>query len=187
MVIKIGARIALFLLLLNCLVVTCRAYDYSGKLDVTVTEVPYRPVHAFLGVNFQSTGSQLGGNMTMTSARQSDFQFETMIGYRNLGTSPDSSLGSFDTMLGGAVFPRYPTFVLSNMPVRLKISLLGGLGITNENMIFSACAGASLVFSSGDDPSGLVIGAFYWPSATIGVTKIPGSVMINLGFIFAPN
>ncbi len=112
------------------------------------------------------------------------------MGYRNISTiegNADSNIGSFDIMIGGTFFPRKPSFVFLGMPVRLKASLLGGMGISNETTIYSACVSLAMVFSSGNDPSGMTVGLAYWPSVSAGSVRLPGSVCASVGFLFAPS
>ena len=185
--------LSLAVMIINSTALTCLAYDYYGKLEVEVTEVPYKPVYAFMGLNFQGSARQangeqtVGGVITLTSARPSDIQFESLVGYRSITTQEGgSATGAFDIMLGGTFFPRKPSFAFLGMPVRLKMSMHGGMVMANE-ILFSACVSLSLVFSSGDDPSGMTIGVTYWPSIASGETKLPSSVCATLGFLFAPS
>ena len=186
-------KIFIFLILMNCFPVISFAYDDYEHLYVEVTEVPYKPVYAFLNLNLQGGSSQSGGSLGLTSARNSDLQFETLVGYRTINTGSGSSnnISSFDIMAGGALFPRKPNFVFMGMPVRLKISLLGGMSMAsqadNGYTVFGACVNASLVFSSGDDPSGLTVGISYWPSLSSGDLNMPSSVCASIGFSFAPS
>lgn len=155
-------------------------YDYTHKVEVEVTEVPYRPVYAFLKINFEAGNEQSGASIGIMSAKQRDIQLESHIGYRSLGNT-----GSFDVMLGGAYFPRRPSFALGDMPVRVKISALGGMGMSDD-MFFTFMASAGLVLSSEDDPSGLTAEFVYWPSVKTTSMDIPGSLSFKLGFLFAP-
>ncbi|MFC1767660.1 hypothetical protein ACFLZ2_03805 [Candidatus Margulisiibacteriota bacterium] len=174
--------VILAVLLLNCLSVTAFAYDYYHKVDVEYTEVPYRPVYAFLGVHFEGGNQQSGAGLTLMSARERDIQLNMMVGYRSF-----SNTGSFDILIGGAYFPRRPTFVLGDMPVRLKIYAMGGMGMAND-IFFAMMGGAELVFSSADEPSGLTMGMAFWPAVNVGTTtNIPSSMSFRIGFLFAPD
>jgi hypothetical protein len=189
MKLHIFTKIALILIFIGCLSESSFAYyDYYHHVEIEVTEVPYKPVDAFLGLNLQGGSASSGGNITLTSARASDVQFETLVGYRNLITKEGESgtVGSFDVMLGGAYFPRYPSFAIFDMPVRLKTSLLGGMSMASEGMFFSACFSMYLIFSSGDDPSGMTLGFACWSGGKSGETTLPGTAAVSLGFIFAP-
>jgi len=159
-------------------------YDYE-KIEVEVTEVPYKPVYAYLGLHFMAGNGQAGGDMGLTSARNSDLQLESYIGYRNVSTVEGTNLGVFDMMLGGSFFPRRPVFKLGDMDARLKVSALGGLGLSND-MLFTMLFSAGFVFSSPDDPSGFTADLIYSPSVSAGETKIPSLIGIRIGFLFAP-
>ena len=186
-------KINIFLYILFAVILTpciyLHAYDWTEKIDVEVTEVPYRDVYAFLGIHFEPSGqltaessngasitSKLTGfGMGLMSARKEDFQFETMLGYRSFSVEKlgivdedGGKLGKieiFDMYIGGRFYPRYPTFALGRNPVRLTFSALGGLGLSNySNMLFSMVITAGLSLSSHDSPSGLMIEYVYRPS-----------------------
>lgn len=152
-------------------------------LDVTYTEVPYRPVYAFLGLAFEAGSDMVGGAITMTSARDRDIQLTAHVGYRSFSSY---NAGSFDVLVGGTYFPRRPTFMLDQMPVRLRMSALGGMGMA-EGIFFTMCMSAGLVFSSGDDPSGFLTELAFWPGFKTETQDIPGTMAIRFGFLFAPN
>lgn len=187
--------VSLALLFLNSQASVSSATDYSTKkIDITVTEVPYHRGVGFdyTGLEFQSGSNLFGGYMTGTSAGDSGIQRGAMFGYRSItmieGNS-NSGIGSFDMMLGGTFFPKHPSFSLFNLPVRIKVSLLGGMGLAfglPQSFIFTACANAALVFSSADDPSGLTVGVAYWPSLPAGNIKLPASLSASVGFLFGP-
>jgi len=164
---------------LSSLAFSTEYYD----VDVTYTEVPYRPVYAFLGVAFETGNDQAGGALTMTSARERDIQFTAHVGYRSFTSA---KTGSFDVLVGGTYFPRKPTFMLDEMPVRLRMSALGGMGMS-EGMFFTMCVSAGLVFSSGNDPSGFLTELAFWPGFKTDTLDIPGSMSLRFGFLFAPN
>jgi len=173
----------LIILVLVVLSVGAYATEYYD-VDVTYTEVPYRPVYAFLGLAFEAgSGDMVGGALTMTSARDRDIQLTAHVGYRSFSSA---NTGSFDILVGGTYFPRKPTFMLDEMPVRLRMSALGGFGMS-ESMFFTMCMSAGLVFSSGNDPSGFLTELAFWPGFKTETQNIPGSMSIRFGFLFAPN
>jgi hypothetical protein len=155
------------------------AYDYYDHLDITYTEVPYKPVYAFLGINFEAAGaSQNGMSITMTSAREQDLQFEVMLDYRKV-----KELSVFDIMLGGTYLPRYPTFEIG-LPARLKISALGGLAMGNEEMGMGMLLSTGLLFSFGrEEANGILLALNYRPGTIKGVAD---SLGFSFGFLFAP-
>ena len=144
----------------------------------------------------------------MISARNSDLQLESNISYERFKTDklllPDlTTLHELEVQLGGRFLPRYPTFGLGKIPVRLTFSALGGLGWMFPgpyNFIFdvSMILTAGLHISSGDNPSGFLIEAIYRPLASTlkmenlddgsfwNVSKKP-CVGIRIAWLFAPS
>jgi len=158
------------------------------QIEVEITEVPYRPVHAFLRVHFEFLGKQeithqewltsqkdsyLGFGLGLISARDTDIQFETNLSYERYKADkigvPDLDLVSqFDIQLGGRYFPRFPTFGLGRTPVRLTFSALAGVGLIfpgSYDMAYelSMVITAGLMISSGDNPSGFLLEFVYRP------------------------
>ena len=194
------------------------AYD---KLEIEITEVPYRETYAFLGTSFKLGGApgvslpdfediakytaeEIGFSVYMMSARDDrDLQFLTVIGYSKIDveemhiTNLDS-INCLDIMIGGKYFPRYPTFSLSKMPVRLTLSGVGGLGMIMEGTMGLAMEfKLGLVFSSKDNPSGFTLEVGYRPSFKFDYEpdyvsenaisiKTGSAVFFSAGFLFAP-
>ncbi|MCK4643504.1 hypothetical protein KAU32_07695 [bacterium] len=118
----------------------------AETIEIEITEVPYVQPYAFLGITFETGGQRSVGltadadsqidpkemnfSIWMMSARHNqDFQFQTHLGYRGIDITELqvenlASISGFEIFLGGRFFPRYPTFSLSRLPVRLTLSVL---------------------------------------------------------------
>lgn len=137
-------------------------------------------VNAFLSLYLEGSGNESGGGIRLTSAQDRDIQFETGVGFRSY-----TGASSFDILVGGTYFPRESTFVMGDMPVRLKISAHGGMGMSND-LLFIYDMSVGLVFSSWEDASGILAEVGYWPSAQMTDVNIPSTLSFRLGFMFAP-
>jgi hypothetical protein len=158
------------------------------QIEIEITEVPYRPVHAFMRVHFEFLGKQeilhqewqttqkdsyIGFGLGLISARDTDFQFESNLAYERykadlIGIPDLDNVGRFDIQVGGRYLPRYPTFGLSRMAVRLTFSALAGAGLVfpgSYDMAYdlSMILTAGLMISSGDNPSGFLVEFIYRP------------------------
>ena len=130
----------------------------SAQITVEITEVPYTKPHAFLGVHFETGGTQnvtrasdkaqfttpqTGFGLRMTSARETNVQLEIAMDYRKLDLSAitpsaqNMGLGSFH--IGGRLFPRYPMFGLGkSIGVRVTGAALGGYAFDFADTTVSA-------------------------------------------------
>ncbi|MBN2199319.1 MAG: hypothetical protein JW747_05655 [Candidatus Aminicenantes bacterium] len=158
------------------------------KIEIEITEVPYRPVHAFLRIHFEFIGKQeivhqewqtsqkdgyLGFGLGLISARDTDFQYESNLSYERYKTDligiPDLDyVSQFNFQIGGRYLPRYPTFGIGRMAARLTFSALGGAGLIfpgsyDMGYELSMILAAGLMISSGDNPSGILIEFVYRP------------------------
>jgi hypothetical protein len=192
-------------------------------IRIEITEVPYRPVYAFLRVHFEFAGKQeflhqewqttqkddfMGFGIGLISAKDSDIQFESNISYQRyksnlLGVPDFDMLHELDIQLGGRFFPRYPTFGLGKIPVRLTFSALGGIGLLMPNGYdikydLSVLLSAGLMISSGSNASGFLIEVVYRPLTTsfkldtaegayLGMIDKKPSIGIRLAWLFAPS
>jgi hypothetical protein len=170
----------------------------GAQISVEITEVPYTKPYAFLGLHFETGGSQTvirasdskeliapqtGFGLRMQSARPENVQLEFEVGYRRLDMTAfkaqNIGLGTFD--IGGRFYPRYPTFGLGNsIGVRLTASALGGYafdfadstvsGSGDSGIIggFDMRFSAGLAFSGRTDPSGITTEIVYRPSQLTG-------------------
>jgi hypothetical protein len=161
----------------------------QDPIRIEITEVPYVKPHAFLRIHFEFTGKQeffhedwgttqkdpyLGFGFGLISARDTDIQLESNFSYQRykvdkLGMPADNNmLHELDMQVGGRFYPRYPTFGLGKIPVRLTFSALAGLGWTfpaglDDFFGLSMMMSAGLSISSGNNPSGLLIEVVYRP------------------------
>jgi hypothetical protein len=180
-------------------------------INLRITEVPYQPVYAFFRTSFDlgiqqkvdfnhatfKARNQLGFSIGLISCKESDIQFETRIGYRqvdlsNIDSVPANKHYDLDIMLGGRYYPRYPTFALSkNTPVRLTFSGIGGLCLRGNdltNMGLTVALSAGFVFSQKDNPSGIMLEAQYRPlgsNAIAGVYLHP-AWLLSIAWLFGP-
>ncbi len=209
-----------FILVLCFFIIFCGSSVFSyDKIEVEITEVPYVEPYAFLGVTFETGGSQsvglrdvedssiscsqTGFSLWMMSARHNqDFQFQTHLGYKGIDVSefdlPNLEIiSNMEIFIGGRFFPRYPTFALSKLPVRLTFSALGGLCWVGDNMAFSMLFSAGFVISSKDNPTGMTFEIGYRPgllykyqpdyvSETEIQIDIEPSWIFRIGFLFGP-
>jgi hypothetical protein len=176
---KTAKYFLLTFLLLNSIAVAAFAYGgYSGYSQ------PARKTYAYLGLNFEGGAHQSGGGLGMTSAHDGDIQLEFWMDYRGIATT-EGTTGVFDMMLGGVFFPEDPAFTLGDIPVRVKISLLGGFGMGND-MFFATLMRTDLVFAGRWDSGGLTMGLGYRPGVNVGETHIPSEVTFDVGFLFSP-
>ncbi|MCX7697407.1 MAG: hypothetical protein N2Z72_06925 [Bacteroidales bacterium] len=152
----------------------------ESTINIKITEVPYQPVTAFLRVSFDvgfqqrvtwknvnyKARNQIGFALGLISCKESDIQFETRVGFRqvdisNIDSVPFRKYFDFDILIGGRFFPRYPTFGLSRTtPVRLTFSTLGGLSLTGNdltNIGFSTIFTGGFIISQKDNPSGILL------------------------------
>lgn len=189
---RIFASICLVLLAAPVFISGSFALDYSRYAHPEGTSSG--PVNDYIGINLQTTFPETNGyiahsgvGFTLTSARDSDFQVESYLGYRNISTLEGTvpNLNVFDIMMGGAYFPRSPAFSIFGVSPRLKASLLGGIGLSNQATILSTCLSVNLIFSSDEDPSGMTIGASFWPTTTANGVTTRNIACITAGFIFA--
>jgi hypothetical protein len=183
----------------------------AESIDVTITEVPYREVHAFLHLDGElgplkggtggvsnREGRHIGARLGLMSARRTNLQFVTALGWRRLelkrpeGGEDRRNVG--ELMLGGRFYPLTPTFALGNLVVRLTASAAGGVVLGTSLMDLSAYAGAGFTVGMGDDPSALAVELIYRPLGfTMGdaeldeeVLKVEPSWGIRAGFLFGP-
>ena len=158
------------------------------QIEIEITEVPYRPVHAFLRIHFEFLGKQeifheewltsqkdpyIGFGLGLISARAGDIQFESNISYERykadkIGVPDLDTVSQFDFQAGGRYFPRYPTFGLGRTAVRVTFSALAGLGIVfpgsyDLTLGLSMMMTAGLMVTSGDNPSGFLVEFVYRP------------------------
>ncbi len=191
----------------------------AETIEIEITEVPYVQPYAFLGITFETGGQRSVGltadadsqidpkemnfSIWMMSARHNqDFQFQTHLGYRGIDIAELqvenlASISGFEIFLGGRFFPRYPTFSLSRLPVRLTLSVIGGLSMLGNNFNFGMIISAGLIITSGDSPTGITMEIGYRPGNTyihepdysssnqISLT-IEASWIFRIGFLFAP-
>ena len=191
----------------------------SAQITIEITEVPYQKPHAFLGVHFETGGSQnvvrasdkvqfatpqTGFGIRMTSARETNVQFEMAVGYRKLDLSAitpsaqNIGLGSFH--LGGRLFPRYPIFGIGrNIGVRIVGAALGGYAYDfSDSTVTSGDSGniggldvqvsGGFAFSGRTDPSGLTAEVVYHPTELSGARfSVKPGWALRIGFQFAPN
>lgn len=160
-----------------------------AQIEIEITEVPYRPVYAFLRAHFEFGGKQeilhqewltnqkdsfIGFGIGLISAKRSDIQFESNISYERfkvdkIGIGDLRSLSELDIQLGGRYLPRFPTFGLGRIPVRLTFSALAGLGLffagsyDITTMEMSMILTGGLMISSGDSGSGFLLEFIYRP------------------------
>lgn len=181
-------------------------------INIKITHVPYQEPYAFLRLQFEFAGqqkvevddtskiflarSQLGFGLGLISATKSDIQLETRIGYRKVDLSNIDILPPQHVELhfgiGGRYLPRYPTFAIGRMPVRITAGLLGSLVFRGASMIdelnFDVLADAGLFFSQRDNASGILVGIQYRP---MGSGAIPGAFLrpswtMCFSFMFGP-
>ena len=169
------------LLLIMLIVLLLPAYSYESYCSPAPRS---QKVYAYMGLNLEAGSSYSGGSIIMTSARYTDLQASALVGFRSV-TSSEGSIGVFDVMFGGTYFPRESIMDLGDMPVRLKISAMAGLGMSND-MFFSMMFSMGLVFTSYDDPNGFTADLIFRPGVSVGSTNIPSSVALSVGFLFAP-
>ncbi len=185
----------------------------SAQITVEITEVPYTQPYAFLGVFFETGGSQKvirtsdqaeiatpqsGFGVRMTSARDRDVQLELGVGYRKLDLSSTGaqSIGLTSFFLGGRFHPRKPQFGLGdNIGVRVTGAALGGYAFDMADTTYDGgnvggldiSMTAGLVFSGRTDPSGLTAEFVYRPSTLTGVRySVKPSWALRIGFLFGP-
>ncbi len=196
------------LVLLLCLLgSTARAQDVT----VRVIEEPYQEVYAFLGVYFESLGaqeveqgsvilddaSQLGMGIRLMSARRTDVQFETSVGWRSVNLrdlgNPERT-DFLDIFVGARYWPLYNTFWLGNTAVRLTFAGKGGLVMGNQ-MTGGVEFSGGLTFSTGTSPSALSVEVVFRPVEYIhkDIDEIAQDVFLRpswtlrIGFQFGPS
>lgn len=149
------------------------AHATAQDVTVRVIEEPYRPVYAFLGIYFETLGSQpaeqggttvntadqLGLGLKLMSAKRTNLQLDLGFEFRQVdtkgATDPDK-ISVFNTFMGGRFYPLEPTFALGNLAVRLTLAAHGGLAIGDA---FGPAVDFSggFAISSGTDPNGLTV------------------------------
>ena len=172
-------------LLTCCLPLLWQAPAYAQDIEIEITEVPYREVHAFGspwfdlgGVHDVTGGGQTidarysGMGLRIWGARQDrDIQLQLAIGYNQyrveeLGATDLVSVSVFDMMWGGRYYPRYPTFGLARtLAARATFFAEGGLAMGTTPSFFAPTVvmGAGLAISGRSNPSGVLLEIVYRP------------------------
>lgn len=188
----------------------------SAQITVEITEVPYTQPYAFLGVFFETGGSQnvirtsdmaeiatpqTGFGVRMQSARDRNIQLEIEVAYRKLDftRTGDQDMGLASFHIGGRLYPRLPQFGLGNsIGVRVTASALGGYAYDFADTTVTAgdsgnaggldvSLSAGLAFSGRTDPSGLMAEVVYRPNTLSGARfSVQPSWALRFGFVFGP-
>ncbi|MFC1595510.1 hypothetical protein ACFL3X_01195 [Gemmatimonadota bacterium] len=182
----------------------------AQDITVRIIEEPYQEVFAFLGVYFESFGAQevAQGSVTLTdtnqmgmgirlmSARRTDIQFETSVGWRtvdlrDLGDPERTDF--FDIFVGGRYWPLYASFLIGNMSIRLTMAGRGGLVMGNQ-MTGGVEFSGGFTISNRNEPSAVFIEAVFRPVEYIhkDIDEIVADVLLRpswtlrIGFQFGP-
>lgn len=198
-------------LTLACVLSFYAIWGQDETIHIKITEVPYQPVTAFLRVSFDvglqqkvewkntsySARNQIGFALGLISSKESDIQFETRLGFRqvdisNIDSVPFRKYYDFDILVGGRYFPRYPTFALSKTtPVRLTFSTVGGLSLSGNDLTsmgFSTIFTGGLIVSQKDNPSGVLLELQYRllgnePSPDL---HLNSALLLSVAWLFGP-
>ncbi|MFC1500003.1 hypothetical protein ACFL6T_03170 [Candidatus Zixiibacteriota bacterium] len=182
----------------------------AQDVTVHVIEEPYQDVYAFLGVYFESFGAQeveqgsviltdtnqLGMGIRLMSARRTDVQFESSVGWRtvDLRDLGDPERTDFlDIFIGARYWPLYNTFWIGDMAIRLTVAGRGGLVMGNQ-MTGGVEFSGGFTVSKGRSPSALCIEAVFRPVEYIhkDIDEIAADVYLRpswtlrIGFQFGP-
>ena len=202
---------------LACVVgaVACSALPSEAQVpDITVRiiEEPYREPSAFLIPYFEGLlgrnmtvdgqaieGSQFGLGIGTMSTRRTNVQFRSNIAWRQISVpeDPDSKFGVLDVHLGAQLYPLRPTMAFGNMAVRATCGALGGVGMfTDGPMTATFEANCGFSFSSGNDPSGIIVQMVWRPMEEVfrehddGTARVFGHAdgwSLRIGFLVAPS
>ena len=173
----------------------------AEKLEIEITEVPYREVYAFLSTYVETAPQETGMGVRVQSARDSDFQLDLITGLRRIDVQRSALSTAADRLhfvegqIGGRYFPRRPTFGFGRTAVRVMAGAAGGVTFL-DTLDFNMVLTAGLAFSRWDDPSGITLELIFRPmeqTATYfdnnanehGIVIAP-SWAIRVGFLFGP-
>lgn len=208
-----GARTALVAMVVAVMGVPGTARG-DRTIHVKVTEVPYRPVRAFLDLHFDigpqsatlpsgvsDDGRHIAFGLGVMSARRTHMQLVTDMTWRRveldgLGVSGLREANLFELLIGGRLYPLKPTFGAGSLAVRVTASASGGIVLKEGGQDLALLLSAGLSFSFGDDPSALKVEVVYRPISTdseystaggdAGRVDIEPSVGARLSFLFGP-
>jgi hypothetical protein len=157
----------------------------SQDIEIEITEVPYREVHAFGSPWFDFGGAHdvagetatvdadfAGFGLRIWGARQDrDIQMQLAVGFNqyrveDLAITDLRTVSVLDMMWGGRYYPRYPTFgVGRSLAVRATFFAEGGLAMGTSPSFFAPVVdfGAGFAISGRENPSGLMVEIVYRP------------------------